>query len=451
MFSRLINFRHEDNGSILPIVALMFLLVTVIAGSGIDFARAVNLREKLSVALDASALSLAVELSSSTLTDAQIASALSEVFTANFDDSTYLSTALSNLSYSLNTSEGTIAISTKAAVGTSFIALGGIGPETLTVDVNTEVAYSQYEVELALVLDVTGSMKNDIDTLQEATEDLVDTLIPSTSTEDTSKVKISIVPYSQGVNLGSYATTVNNGNSSSNCVTERVGEAQYTDDPYNYTPDDASAVKDTYFGGGSSSCPDSDMKLLPLTSDRDDLMDKIDDLDDGGSTAGQTGIAWGWYTLSPNWSNLWPTDSQPSAYSDDDVLKFAVIMTDGDNNAYYDLKETQTCTQTGTSGKFGGTKTYTCTTSTKWTAYSESEGYNNTSSTRARTLCDAMKDAGITIYGVYFGTSSSSAGAKNMSSCASSSDNFYQASSSTELISAFGNIAKTIQAIRLIK
>ncbi|MBD8890631.1 TadE/TadG family type IV pilus assembly protein [Roseibium litorale] len=450
MFPVLRRKIKEDQGSVLPIFAVMILLVTVTAGAGIDFARAVNLREKLSIALDASALTLAVELSTSTMTDDEITSSLRKVFAANFFDDTYLETALANLSYTLDTDEGTVDISTKAAVPTTFIQLGGIGPETLTVSVNTEVAFSQYEVELALVLDVTGSMRSDISTLQEATESLVDTLISETATSSTSKVKISIVPYSQGVNLGSYASTVSNGNASSNCVTERLGEAQYTDDPYDYTPDDATAVSDTYFGGGSSSCPSSKMTLLPLTSDRDDLMDKIDDLAASGGTAGQTGVAWGWYTLSPNWADLWPSESAPSDYDEDGVIKFAVIMTDGDNNAYYGLETTKTCTRSG--GGFGhGNSSQTCTTSTNWAGYSENEGYNNTSSTRARTLCTAMKEKGITVYGVYFGTNSSSAGALNMSACASSSSNFYLASSSSELISAFGNIAKTIQAIRLTK
>jgi Flp pilus assembly protein TadG len=449
---------RDRSGSILPMVAVMGVFLTVAAGAGVDFARAVNTREKLAHALDAAALTLAAKLSTSVMTDAEIKTALEDMLSANMTGSAYLDTALANLSFTVDSDEGLVDISTKAEVSTDFIRIGGLGPDTLTVSVGTEVSYSRFDVELALVLDVTGSMKSDIDTLQDAAEDLVDILIPDGTPSSDSKVRISIVPYSQGVNLGSYASTASNGNASGKCVTERLGEAQYTDDPYNYTPDDEDAVGDTYFGGGSSSCPDSDMALLPLTNDRHDLLDKIDDLDDGGSTAGQTGIAWGWYTLSPNWTNLWPTDSDPESYDDDDVLKFAIIMTDGDNNTYYDLEEVESCS--GTHGPNSGQRPNqgsnqgngnqnNCTTSYEWDAYSESESYNNESSTRARALCEAMKDKNITIYGIYFGSNSSSAGAKNMSACSTSSSTYYQATSSSDLISAFGNIAKKIQSIYL--
>ena len=45
-----------------------------------------------------------------------------------------------------------------------------------------------------------------------------------------------------------------------------------------------------------------------------------------------------------------------------------------------------------------------------------------------------------------FGSSNSSAGSRNMQSCASTG-NYYQATSASELINAFSNIAKKIQQI----
>ena len=190
------------------------------------------------------------------------------------------------------------------------------------------------------------------------------------------------------------------------------------------------------------------MSLLPLTNDRTKLQNKITALDDGGGTAGQTGVAWGWYTLSPNWTNLWPSDSAPGAYDDDELLKFAIIMTDGDNNRYYD-QDVEKC-----GWKYNYSKyqyEYTCYTVSGWSEVSEGESYTNESSKRQRALCQAMKDEGITVYGIYFGTNTSSAGAKNMSACATDESTFYQANSSSELVSAFGNIAKKIQAIYLAK
>jgi len=461
---RLRKLQEDRRGSIMPMFAILGVLLMVIAGAAVDYSRAVNNREKMAHALDAAALTLATKLSTSVMTDSEIDSLLSDAFAANIQTLGLDDVAIANLTHVVNPDIGLVDIATTVTVPTQFLSIGGIGPDSLTVHVKTEVNYSRFDVELALVLDVTGSMRSDIDTLQEASTDLLDTLIPVGTASSDSKVRISIIPYSQGVNLGSNAATVTDGDASYSCVTERLGEAQYTDDPYDYTPTDTSLVASTHFGGGTSSCPGSSMSLLPLTNDRDDLEDKIDALDDGGGTAGQTGVAWGWYTLSPNWTNLWPAASAPGAYDDDELLKFAIIMTDGDNNRYYDIEETETCTSTHGSGKKskkskkgkkGGKKDdddeETCITTYDWTEESEYQGYTNESSTRQRALCEAMKDAGITVYGIYFGTNTSSAGAKNMSACATSESTFYQANSSSELISAFGNIAKKIQSIYLAK
>lgn len=76
-----------------------------------------------------------------------------------------------------------------------------------------------------------------------------------------------------------------------------------------------------------------------MTKSRSTLLPAISALNNTGGTAGQTGVAWGWYSLSPNYANVWPADSAPAAYSDGDTLKFAIIMTDGDNNRYYQYIE----------------------------------------------------------------------------------------------------------------
>jgi Flp pilus assembly protein TadG len=431
-------FIADRSGSILPIFAVMAVTLTVVAGAAVDYSRAIANREKMANALDAAALTVAAQLSSSVLTDDQIATSIEEAFAANLETMGLDASAISNLAYNLDSENGVIQVSTSVSVETQFIRLAGIGPENLSVGVSTEVNYSRFDVELALIVDVTGSMGGDMDTLREASEGLVDVLIPDGTEPDDSKVKISLVPYSEGVNLSTYAATVTNGESS-RCVTERMGDPKYTDVAYNWDPD---AAGDSFFGGGSSGCSSSS-ELIPLTADRDTLIPAIEDLRASGGTAGQTGTAWGWYTISPNWANLWPDDSTPTAYDEDDILKFAIIMTDGDNNRHYDYKEVCDWRRVGHYWE------YQC-----WYDWDRDydSGYYGDSSERARQICENMKDEGITIYGIYFGTNNSSTGARNMQSCATDEDTtYYQATSSTELISAFGNIARKIQAIYLAR
>lgn len=433
------RFAGNASGSMLPMVAIMAVILLVVAGAAVDYSRAIGNRTTMANALDAAALTIASQLSSSIMTDEEINQSLKDAFSANLNNMGYSDSAIENLQHTINSDAGTVYVSSSITIPTKFIHIGGIGPNTISVSVDTEVSYSKFDVELALVLDVTGSMGGDMDTLKDAANSLVDTLIPDGTSESDSKIRISIVPYSQGVNLGEYAQAVTDGNKGTrNCVTERTGDAQYTDDPYDYDADN----EDSYFGGGSNSCA-STPQMEPLTAKRNKLTTAIKKLSASGATAGQTGIGWGWYSLSPNWTNLWPTKSAPGDYNDDEILKFAVIMTDGDFNTYYDLEEKQVCK--------GKKKKQKCTTVKEWTQHRESEYATNVSSTRAKDLCSAMKDEGVDVYTIYFGSNSSSAGAKVMKSCATSGSTFYMASSDDALISAFGNIAKKVQAIYLAR
>ncbi|SHM92890.1 TadE/TadG family type IV pilus assembly protein [Roseibium suaedae] len=464
-FRRLPNDRR---GSILPIFALLVFLLVVIAGAGIDFARAINEREAIATALDASALSVATQLSSSVMTDTQIDTALKDAFRANATHVTDVTKAISDLTFVVNSDAGTVTVRTKATVPTTFINIGGIGPSELSVNTMTEVSYSKFDVELALVLDVTGSMSldpADLAALQSASTSLVEELMPTSLSTSTSKIRISIVPYSQGVNLGTYAYSVTNGKSTlANCVTERGGDKRYTDAIYNY-----SGSSSEFFGGKSDyetqyqpaeytysnpsdACPAA--AVLPLTNNKVKLLATIASLVGVGGTAGQTGIAWGWYTLSPNWSSLWPSASTPAAYTDKNTIKIAIIMTDGGFNMNYDKSSK---TYPGSCGWVwqGYKLKWVCTNSTTisgWFQYWYQEAsYDTEPAVRGRKFCDEMKTAGISLYTVFFETQDSNFGKDLMSYCASSSDKFYYASSTSELINAFGNIARKIQSIYLAK
>lgn len=455
------RFLTQRDGAILPIFALMVVLMIVIAGAAIDVSRAISAREKLSFALDAAALSVAADLSTSVMTDAEVTEAISASFRANLEDAEFLDQAIDNLEFEVDSENGFISVASSASLNNYFIDLGGylqsaLGPESFEFGTRSQVSYSRFEVELALVVDVTGSMSSsDMRTLREASTAVVDILIPEETDESDAMVRISLIPYSQGVNLGAYAGKVKGSDFysvSGDCVTERQdydGNAvRFTDAAYDYYSDASPPPEATFFGGGSNNCSSSS-EMVPLTSDRDTLLPAIAALTDTGGTAGQTGIAWGWYSLSPNYVSLWPSESAPAAYSDDETLKFAIIMTDGDNNRYYEyIDEEEQCGWVRRRGRWR----WECdmVSVNAWRETGESESYDNVSSTRSRDMCAAMKDADVEVFGVYFGTSSTSAGARNMQSCASEG-NYYQASSSEQLIGAFANIARRIQSIYLSK
>ncbi|WP_299477654.1 pilus assembly protein TadG-related protein [uncultured Roseibium sp.] len=438
-----LRFRGDRDAAVIPLFGIMLIIIIVMAGAAVDVSRVVNAREKLSYALDAAALAAATDLSTQELTNDEIKDVITDSFNANLADAEFLDEAIENLAFSVDPDNGLITVSSTATMNNLFIDFGGygktaFGPEAFTFGTNSQVTYSRFDVEMAMVVDVTGSMGWALNDLKDASESVINILIPDSSTE--SKVKISLVPYSVGVNMDTYASTATDG-VSTRCVTERSGDEQFTDASYTVEP--AGDGSGTY---RSQDCSDS--VLQPLTDDRDTLMDAIDDLETEGYTAAQTGIGIGWYTLSPNWKDLWPAESQPAEYSNTEVLKFALIMTDGAFNTYYD-KETLTYAECDS--YYIGSRKYkgTCLSGTNdyWIEKPQG-GYSGQPSQRALSLCSAMKNAGITIYTVYFGTATSSSQARVMEECADTGK-YYVATSSDDLIAAFSNIAKKIQQVYL--
>lgn len=428
------RLQQEQSGSIMITTGFAIVILIVAGGAAVDYARAVTTRSTLANAIDAASLAAARRLSLAEMTASEVQDVVEDAVSANFTDR-YSDVEYSIDNISVNDFLGTVTVDASAVVPTFFVKLAGIN--VLNVSNVSEVTYSRFDVELAIVVDVTGSMGNDMEALREATQSAVDILLPSYVEPGKSKVKISLVPYSRGVNIGSYATTVSNGEASNNCVTEREGAEKYTDARYNHAPN--MQIND-YFGGGESSCPSSIM--LPLTDDRDTLESTISALSSGGSTAGQTGIAWGWYSISPNWAALWPSNSQPEPYTNDEVQKVMLVMTDGAFNKWYDYETETICNHSG------------CYSQSDWEdTYDRHAGYNDPPSVRARRFCDSIKAEDIHIYTVYFDTGGSGAddSKKLMGYCATDDASNFTAENGDQLKSEFGKIARNIQSTYLSK
>lgn len=169
--------------------------------------------------------------------------------------------------------------------------------------------------------------------------------------------------------------------------------------------------------------------VTPLTADRDRLNTAIDDLKTNGSTAGQIGIAWAWYMLSPNFKDVWNKEAvnEPKAYNTKELVKVAVLMTDGEFNY-------KTCKGVQSGNTVGGAA---CNATTD-------------EFTQAQNICTAMKNQRIVIYTV--GLSLTDDDAKDfLTACATSKSYAYLAADTDELKVAFKKIATSISKLRISK
>ena len=224
---------------------------------------------------------------------------------------------------------------------------------------------------------------------------------------------------------------LNNGRS---CVSERVGAQAYTD------ASAATAFVSPAYPSTDNACLGS--VIQPLTDDRDLLKSQISGYSAVGSTAGQIGVGWGWYMISPTFGSIFPADNRPDPYStDNSLLKVVIIMTDGEFNTPY-------CNGVVAGAVSGSGST---------TQHINCAPTNGNPFAQSVTMCNAMKARNIIIYTVGFDIGSGTGGAgvdtakEVMEQCATDPSHVYLPQNGSSLQAAFGAIGRSISQLRITR
>lgn len=259
-----------------------------------------------------------------------------------------------------------VSATTECDVPTFFMRLMGI--ETLTAPGAGTAKESVNDIEISLVLDISGSMKDNkrLTNLKSAGSDFLDTMLVDSEVGLTT---ISLVPYNATVNLGNdlgAEYNLSNEHSYSSCASFET--AHYTSTALSpTTPLNRVSHFDTLTNWRSTVTPITNInagtrydphpwcwwgdnkKVIVHSSDFNELNDAIQDLEAYGNTAIDVGMRWGVALLDPSAqspvqnlidSNVVDGSSigRPVDYNTADTLKVVVVMTDGRNTAQYDLK-----------------------------------------------------------------------------------------------------------------
>jgi Flp pilus assembly protein TadG len=437
--------------------AVTFAVLAPMSLGVLDIFQMTQQQGKLQDALDAAALYAA----RSTATDNTAINAIgNKALGANL--SLIPGAALKSSNFTLVTNAGDTKVT-----ATAQVSLPAYAPMEFThnpITVNAEVTRPGNNLEVSLVLDNTGSMAGSpLTSLQAAANQLIDLVVSDTQSPYYSKM--AIVPYSNAVNAGTYATSVRGSAATgtgtdvvgfqkikftpysgsthptynvSNCVSERIGVHATDDAAYNtsggsvgwvYPPTD-----------GSNPCIGA--AIQPLTSNKTTLHNEISTLTAAGSTAGAIGVEWGWYMISPNWGGLWPSGSQPAAYGTEKLIKAVILMTDGAFNTAY-CKGVVSGPSSATDGSAGASTTHAACASPNADSFSQ-----------AQTLCNNMKAKpySVVIYTVAFLHGGTDPQAQAiLANCATDASHAYVPTTGTSLQVAFQSIAADLNKLRISK
>ncbi|MFN3932872.1 MAG: pilus assembly protein TadG-related protein [Brevundimonas sp.] len=213
----------------------------------------------------------------------------------------------------------------------------------------------------------------------------------------------------------------------SDCVTERTGAQAYTD------ASPASSRVGRNYPGASNPCLEA--TIQPLSSNKSALKSSIDGYSVEGSTAGQIGIGWGWYMVSPSFNYLWPSNGAAD-YNTARTLKAVIIMTDGEFNTPYC---SGVISRDAGAGSGNNSEKIDC------------GAENGNPFNQGRAMCAAMRAKGVLVYTVGFQIAAGGDAASMLAACASGPDNFYLPASGGDLSEAFAAIGRDITQLRISK
>jgi Flp pilus assembly protein TadG len=435
LFSLATAFARNRDGSISIVFGISIIVVLGMIGLAVDTSRYYNFSSHMQQALDAAALAGAKMLPDDTATDADITSTAQAYFSEAMAISGVDALATVTPSVSIDRTSNAVEVTGQAQLPAMFsIIVTRSG--TVAVNRTARVVFDMKQVELSMVLDITGSMNqnNKLPDLKVAAKDVIDELYAGSLSEN--GVRIALAPYSASVNAGTLASAVTNvpptttcswvwwkwkcttvaGVDQDTCVIERTGPNAATDAApvgADMLPNmTASPLPSRYV------CPPATVLPLQGKSQKDTVKATIDSYGADGATAGHIGTAWGWYLISPQWASVLGA-SAPKAYDDPMVDKAMIIMTDGVFN-------------------------------TSWMsgANTNPTAMSNESYAQFDTLCAAIKSKGIKIFTVGFALNDPRA-LSELQVCASDTSTFFDAQTGADLKAAFHAIAKKLNTLRV--
>ncbi len=384
--------------------AIMFTIASfpLLAGIGMamEYSNLTAQRAKLQNAVDAAILFAGRYLDQNDVLPAQ--ADIEGFVDSNFDGPFTIS--------QLDQSGGNLSLTVDATIPAFFF--GAVYPDVFDQQVSASVPYGgKSYLEIAMVLDSTGSMKHDgkMVALKTVANEFVDKLEAVKNAKN--DIRIGLVPFSNYVNVGpanKFESWVNApGGAWGGCVGSRPAPDTLID----------GSVSVPFPGLNPSGCP---TPLVELSNSATDLKNGISAMNPSGWTYVGEGVMWGLRVLSAGapFTDGVAFGSLPATTNHQ---KFLLVLTDGDNTR---------------APKLPGSS-------------SHNKNDQSLADANTRAACQEARDAGVVVYSIVFGTSVSATGQAVMTDCAGDPKRYYTAANAAALQSAFTEILSQLVTLRL--
>jgi Flp pilus assembly protein TadG len=449
------HFAKNEDGVMTIFAIMMLLMMLMVSGIGVDLMRNEMDRTRLQNTIDRAVLA-AADLDQTFDPQAVV---------TDYFDKAGLGNYLSNVTVDDGLNYRTVTAEALATTPTQFMSM--VGVDTLTSPAISGAEERISNVEISIVLDISGSMGSNsrIQNMRTAAKEFVDQVI-RTETEDL--ISVSLVPYTAQANPGEAIfdeMNVPELHGYSYCVDFEASDFSTTSLDLNkeYLHMEHTQYYSQSLGQeiNNPGCPKrSYEEILPMSQDKNDLKSTIDNYTSRNYTAIHMGMKWGVALLDPSFQPIADAlnddgivdgvfANRPTNFDDPETLKTVVLMTDGANSDTRRLRPwAYQYPSYRVHWNYNSVTRYLNRYVRSWqrddwryTKYSSSQANSMLSN-----VCSAAKNNGIVIWSVGFEVTNSSADI--MRACASSPSHFFRVEG-VEISEAFKAIASQINQLRL--
>ena len=462
------NFLTSEDGSLTILSLFLVPTILILGGMAVDFMRFESKRAIIQDTADRAALLAAnLEFTNDGDAIAVVDDYFAKAGLGEFLDGPAIVTE--------NVNSRTVEANVKQPMATFFIDY--VGFDELEATATSVATQGVGNVEISLVLDISGSMRNptfDADgnatgsTKMEAMKDAAATFI-NTALQDSNKdrVSLSLVPYSEHVNIGKdmfdrlNTTELHN---FSHCID--FDDADFSSSSISTTQTYAQGQHIDHWSTGSSlnsvSCPhQSFQEVTAVSQDRTALLNQVNQFEPYTQTSIFLGMKWGLAFLDPSTNSVVGPDvdsaftGRPAAYSTDtapnDTRKVLVVMTDGQNTATTRVKE-EFYSEPSHYAHWASQPVRKWFNDNTWSSSQslsdfEEDFYSNAEGNALlKASCDAAKANGIQVFAVAFEAPQD--GEAVMADCATSVNHYFN-TNGDDLSAVFEAIAEQVTDLRL--
>lgn len=433
-------------GNVALTFGLLLIPIVVLMGGGVDVAHGISVKSEMQKAADATALEVCK--TAATVTPGQLEQSATSFFDGDFNRPEVKNVAVTAIS-SGQSSGCKVTVTASANMQTAFLSL--IGMSNFAISVDSTATVDSPKLQIALVLDNTGSMNEygKIAALQTAANQLLNQL--ESAAQNPGDIQVAIIPFTTDVNIGTsfagqswidWSLFSNSNNEGSYCTSygswngwpcSSTGQgwggwgmggstSQYqsswggcvTDRAQDYdTQNAAPTTAQTYFPADPNpplnGCP---AQIMPMGYNWSAMHGLINSMVANGETNLTIGLAWGWQALT---GGAPLNDPAPPP----GTTQAIIFMTDGLNTAdrWYN-----TFLGTGTQAEIDA---------------------------RTQLVCSNLHATGITVYTIQVDTGNESPASALLQSCASDIGKWFLLTDPSQLVTVFSQIGTDLVQLHL--